>query len=134
VLGRPEVDYLRGLVAEIAGEAADAKAVEAAAKDRFKDKELKKNLEALRLHAGLDAALFGRMVTGDVLARCDAAIHVAHTFTVHAGDFETDYFSAVDDLLEVNETGSGHINTAELTTGLFYGYVVDDVPLLVSNL
>ena len=34
---------------------------------------------------GLDAALFGRMTTGDMLARCDAAIHVAHAFTVHEG-------------------------------------------------
>jgi CRISPR system Cascade subunit CasC len=32
------------------------------------------------------------------------------------------------------ELGSGHINTAELNSGLFYGYVVVDVPLLVSNL
>ena len=71
------------------------------------------------------------MVTGDVLARCDAAVHVAHAFTVHPGFFETDYFSAVDDLNPAGETGSGHINTSELTSGLYYGFVVVDVPLLV---
>lgn len=137
VIGRPEVEHLRKLATTIAGEAEDAKGVKQAAKDHL-DKEAKKNLRELghgsTPGAGLDAALFGRMVTGDILARCDAAIHVAHAFTVHANAAETDYFSAVDDLQDVEETGSGHINTAELTSGLFYGYLVVDVPLLVSNL
>jgi CRISPR system Cascade subunit CasC len=74
------------------------------------------------------------MTTGDILARCDAAVHVAHAMTVHDAQPETDYFSAIDDLQDRQETGSGHINTAELTTGLYYGYVVVDLPLLVSNL
>lgn len=136
VIGRPEVDYLLALARDAAAGAEDSKAASEALKSRLK--EVKKNLEALAEGigpgAGLDAALFGRMVTGDILARCDAAVHVAHAFTVHSGVFETDYFSAVDDLQGPEETGSGHINTAELTSGLYYGYVVVDVPLLVSNL
>jgi CRISPR system Cascade subunit CasC len=104
--------------------------------DKAFDKPARANLLALKNAAGLDAALFGRMVTGDILSRGDAAIHVAHALTVHAEASESDYFSAVDDLLpEVDgESGSGHINSSELTSGLFYGYVVVDVPLLVSNL
>lgn len=132
VIGRPEVDYLHRLAAEIAAGAGDAKAARKAMKERLKDRELRANLK--RVGAGLDAALFGRMTTGDVLARTDAAIHVAHAFTVHEGQFETDYFSAIDDLQEARETGSGHINTAELASGLFYAYVAVDVPLLISNL
>lgn len=132
VLGHPEMRYLVELAKEAAAGAADPKAAREAWEEKAKD--VKKNLQAMVRGAGLDAALFGRMVTGDVLARCDAAVHVAHAFTVHAGDFETDYFSAVDDLQPEEETGSGHINTAELTSGLYYGYVVIDVPLLVSNL
>lgn len=136
VLGHPEVNYLRKLGREICEEADGQKGVAKAVKERF-DREAKKNLEALDHAAGLDAALFGRMVTSDVLARGDAAVHVAHAFTVHEEATESDYFSAVDDLLDTEEgeeLGSGHINTAELTSGLFYGYVVADVPLLVSNL
>ncbi len=133
VLGRPEMEYLLSLARQAAEGAADAKAAvkvfEAIDKGEFK-----KNLQALVRGAGLDAALFGRMTTGDMLSRCDAAIHVAHAFTVHEGQPETDYFSAIDDLQTREETGSGHINTAELTTGLYYGYVVVDLPLLVSNL
>ena len=97
----------------------------------------KANLKAMGRGAGLDAAMFGRMVTSDILARGDAALHVAHAFTVHAEEAESDYFSAVDDLLKDSEDeglGSGHIGSTELTSGLFYGYVVVDVPLLVANL
>jgi CRISPR system Cascade subunit CasC len=132
VIGQPEVQYL----ATLARQAAEAAQTPAEARKSWAllSKELRKNLKALSHGAGLDAAMFGRMVTGDILSRCDGAIHVAHSFTVDAGSFETDYFSAVDDLQPQEETGSGHINTSELTTGLFYGYVVIDLPLLVSNL
>lgn len=134
VLGRPELAFFVAAGQEIlAGlDGGDAKkAVEAF----FKAKGQKENLQALKLGAGLDAALFGRMVTSDILARCDAAVHVAHAFTVHEEASESDYFSAVDDLLkDAGGMGSGHIGSSELTTGLFYGYVCVDIPLLVSNL
>ena len=134
VLGRPELAFFVAAGKEILAElgAGDAKkAVEAF----FKAKGQKENLQALKLGAGLDAALFGRMVTSDILARCDAAVHVAHAFTVHEEASESDYFSAVDDLLkDAGGMGSGHIGSSELTTGLFYGYVCVDIPLLVSNL
>jgi CT1975-like protein len=40
------------------------------------------------LAAGLEAALFGRMVTSDPEANTNAAIHVAHSFTVHKEESE----------------------------------------------
>ena len=44
-------------------------------------------------------------------------------------------FSVVDDLQREDEdAGAAHIGDMELTAGLFYGYVVVDVPGLVSNL
>jgi len=138
VLGRAELDYARSLAQEIctAVASADRAKVDAAVKERL-GREGSKNLQALAKAAGLDAALFGRMVTSDLLSKGDAAVHVAHAFTVHAEASESDYFSAVDDLLreeDVEELGSGHIGNVELTSGLYYGYVVVDVPLLVSNL
>lgn len=136
VLGRPEIDYLRGLTEELVPK---IQAVQSAKKDLKDDlKSVRQNLKALRAPSqGLSAALFGRMVTSSILARSDAALHVAHAFTVHAQQDEPDYFSALDDLLGTDgeeELGSGHIGSTELTTGMFYGYVVVDVPLLVSNL
>ena len=54
--------------------------------------------EATALPAGLTSALFGRMVTSDTAANIDAPIHVAHAFTVHPEESDSDYFVAVDDL------------------------------------
>jgi CRISPR system Cascade subunit CasC len=136
VLGKAELEYFLAEARAIAKEAGSADNVNDIAKKRF-TKDWIKNLKGLRRAAGLDAALFGRMVTSDSLARSDAAVHVAHAFTVHAEDAETDYFAAVDDLLQGKDDaqlGSGHIGTTELTSGLFYSYVVVDVAQLVSNL
>ncbi len=134
VMGLPELEFLKGRVREIIEETENPKEAEKLTKAWLK-KDAKKNLRALAVGMGLDAALFGRMVTSDILARCDAAIHVAHSMTVHQGNFETDYFSVVDDLEQADgKLGSGHINTAELTTGFFYNYVVIDTQLLRDNL
>lgn len=136
VLGAAEVDYLLAVAREVCEAETDPKKAGEALKAKL-GKEGKKNLEALKKAAsGLDAAMFGRMVTSDILARGDAAVHVAHAFTVHAEAVENDYFSAVDELLkqEDGQQGSGHINSAELTSGLYYLYAVVDLPLLVANL
>ena len=131
VVGEPEIAFLTNLARQLVqdGPAATAKAVQA----HFKDKKVRDNLKAVG--AGIDAAIFGRMVTSDLMARSDAAVHVAHSFTVHGEEAEPDYFSALDDLVTAEgELGSGHINTSELTSGLFYSYVVIDLHQLVSNL
>lgn len=85
--------------------------------------------------SGLESALFGRMVTSDVLTSREAAVYVAHAFTVHQAQVENDYFTVVDDLLQdAGELGSAGIFDTELASGLYYGYVVVDVPQLVQNL
>ncbi|GBQ45841.1 type I-E CRISPR-associated protein Cas7/Cse4/CasC [Acidomonas methanolica] len=133
VLGRPEIDFTRDTARKLL--AAKPNDIDAAVKAHLKQKETLGNLRALRLACGLDAALFGRMVTSDILARGDGAVHVAHALTVHKEEAESDYFVAIDNLTrEAGELGTGLIQTAELTSGLFYGYVVVDVPQLVSNL
>lgn len=154
IFGAPEMRYLRSLLKskiddikgdfpvfwENGSELDEDTISEAADVMRdFSKGDLKKNLKGLELASGLDAAMFGRMVTSDVLARGDAAIHVAHAFTTHEEESESDFFTAVDELRrdqpeESGELGSGHINSTELSSGLFYNYVVVDIPLLVSNL
>jgi CRISPR system Cascade subunit CasC len=136
VLGEPELNYLLELARDAVKEGEnDIAKVEKALDRRMNDKDMGKNIQALKLGAGLGAALFGRMVTGDFLADTHAAIHVAHAVTVHSQMTESDYFSAIDELIrEKGEQGSGHINASELTSGLFYGYVVVDIDGLVRNL
>lgn len=137
LFGEPELRFLAGKFAEIARAATDAKAAKAAAETFATEKAFKDTMKAMRegaaLPGGLTTALFGRMVTSDTAANIDAPIHVAHAFTTHAEQDESDYFSVVDDLAG-DETGADHIGETELTSGLFYGYVVVDVPALVSNL
>lgn len=140
VLGEPEIEYLKKVAREAvfaSKDAGDARTRTNLDKKKrgLLSREHKENLRALGKAQGLDAALFGRMVTSDILARGDGAVHVAHSFTVHGIEAETDYFSAVDELvLEAGELGAGHIGESELTSGIFYGYVVVDVRQLVKNL
>jgi CRISPR system Cascade subunit CasC len=140
LLGRPEIDYLTRLARQAVA-AGGAKEAEAAIEAAIGKGDGKKNLAAMRevagnLVAGLESALFGRMVTSDPEANTDAAIHVAHAFTVHAEESESDYFTVVDDLRQEDpgEAGTAGIFETELTSGLFYGYVVVDVATLVANL
>ncbi len=141
LLGLPEVEYLREKAAAICAEHRDdAEAGKTAAEDLFHTRKGEGNnfrtmRQSAHLPGGLVGALFGRMVTSDPGANIDAAIHVAHAFTVHREESESDYFSVVDDLQRGDEdAGAAHIGDMELTAGLFYGYVVVDVPGLVSNL
>lgn len=133
LMGYAEIDYLVKRCAELAQENIEAKALKTAIAKFLKDE--KKNIEALKHGSGLESALFGRMVTSDVLASRDAAVYVAHAFTVHEAQVENDYFTVVDDLLrEAGEQGSAGIFDTELASGLYYGYVVVDVPQLIANL
>ena len=141
LLGLPEVEYLREKAATIcAAHPNDATAAGRAATELFNTRRGEgNNFRAFReqasLPGGLVGALFGRMVTSDPGANIDAAVHVAHAFTVHREESESDYFSVVDDLQgEDEDAGAAHIGDMELTAGLFYGYVVVDVPGLISNL
>lgn len=131
VLGELEIAHIRSLVERAVAHPGDAAE---SAKAVF-TKDERANLHSLARGSGLGAAMFGRMITSDILARGDAAVHVAHAFTVHEEEKESDYFSAVDDLVkEDGELGSGHIGNADLASGLYYGYVVVDIELLVRNL
>jgi CRISPR system Cascade subunit CasC len=114
----------------------EVKALKEAVAAWLKEKDEKKNIETMIKHgSGLESALFGRMVTSDVLTSRDAAVYVAHAFTVHEAQVENDYFTVVDDLLrDAGEQGSAGIFDTELASGLYYGYVVVDVPQLVANL
>ena len=141
LLGLPEVEYLQEKAGTICSEyPSDVEGAKGAATDLFHARRGEGNnfrafRESAALPAGLEGALFGRMVTSDPGANIDAAIHVAHAFTVHREESESDYFSVVDDLQGDDEdAGAAHIGDMELTAGLFYGYVVVDVPGLVSNL
>lgn len=132
--GEPEIEYLASRTRE-AMQAGSPESAGEALKDFFKSE--RDNLRTLKHGAGLESALFGRMVTADRAANRDASIHVAHAISVHAIERELDFMTVVDDLKSVNaeqDSGAAGVFDMELSSGLYYGYTVVDVPLLVSNL
>ena len=136
LLGQPEIDWLLKEATELAQQAGEDAQAASEAANAWKQ-EMRSNIKAMRdnttLPGGLTAALFGRMVTSDTEANITAPVHVAHAFTIHAEESESDYFTAVDDLSD-DQAGADTIQEAELTSGLFYGYVVIDLPGLIDNL
>jgi len=134
VLSQSEISYIRDLVEGCAKEADGTGAAKAVAK-LVADREFVKNLRVAGESMSLDVAMFGRMVTGDALSSVSAAVHVAHGLTVHGQAVETDFFTAVDDLVTGDEdSGGGHLGEVEITSPLLYGYYVIDLGQLAPNL
>jgi CRISPR system Cascade subunit CasC len=104
--------------------------------DKTLTKQLKASIEAMRktLVSGIDIALSGRMATSGLmseLGEIDGALAVAHALTTHSVDSDIDWFTAVDDL---QEQGSGHLDTQEFSSGVFYRYASLNVGQLQENL
>lgn len=140
-LGRTEAEYLRDIADGILDDVGrqgldpekedDRKKIDEVVADHItRHKDSLQHVLRQDLPAGFESALFGRFVTSDILSRVDAPVHVAHSLTVHAHLAETDFYTAVDDLIRQ----AAYTDTMDLNAGLFYGYVVVDVPLLVANL
>ena len=81
-----------------------------------------------------DIAMFGRMVADSQKNSCEAAVQVAHAFTVHRTVVEDDYFTAVDDLATSEGGGAGHIDVQNFGAGLYYQYICIDTALLERNI
>lgn len=84
-------------------------------------KRMKENICAIQgaLNKTLDIALSGRMATSGLMTTIDGAMSVAHSITTHAVESGIDWFTAVDDL---DSQGSGHLDTQEFSSGVFYRY------------
>ncbi|MER5317981.1 type I-E CRISPR-associated protein Cas7/Cse4/CasC [Streptosporangium roseum] len=78
--------------------------------------------------------LFGRMLAELPGAGVDGVVQVAHAFTTHEVAPEIDFFTAVDDCLPEDAVGSGHMNSAEFSAGVFYRYASLDLNGLSKNL
>lgn len=79
----------------------------------------------------LDVAVAGRMATSEYLYPIDGALSLQHSFTTHAVDADIDWFTAVDDLVPL---GSGHLDTQEFSSGVFYRYASLNLKQLQCNL
>lgn len=81
-----------------------------------------------------DIALFGRMLADKPDLNLDAASQVAHALSTHRVNMEIDFFTAVDDLQESEETGAGMMGVTGYNSACFYRYARLDWDQLVKNL
>jgi len=98
------------------------------------EKDLKENINALRAACSkaTDIALSGRMTTSGLMSKIDGALAIAHVITTHEVDnSDIDWFTAVDDL---QEQGSGHLDTQEFSSGVFYRYASLNIRQLQENM
>ena len=135
LFGQPEIEYLAGKVTGIIAANPEPDGAAKAVRTLFDKKNEGNNFQAFRqsaaMPAGLIGAMFGRMMTSDNSANIDAAVHVAHAFTVSGEEKEIDYFTAMEELSA--DPGAAHIGDAEINSGIYYVYVCIDVSALTSN-
>lgn len=86
--------------------------------------------------SALDIALSGRMATSGLMTSVDGALAAAHAITTHAVEpQDVDWFTAVDDLTQdAGDTGAGHLDTQQFSSGVFYRYASLNLRQLQVNL
>lgn len=85
----------------------------------------------------LDIALFGRMVTSDAFRDVEASMQVAHAISTNKVSVESDYFTAMDDMLSgnsMNELGAAMIGDVDFNASCYYVYASVDTDALAENL
>lgn len=99
-----------------------------------KDKELAK-LVMRPADGAVDIAMFGRMLADNADLNRDAAVQVAHAFTVNGVAIADDFYTAVDDLKTKGEdAGAGFIGETGFGSGVYYLYICVNRELLKKNL
>jgi CRISPR system Cascade subunit CasC len=99
--------------------------------DRATLAEAQRILDARR---AADVALFGRMIADNKDFNVDAASQVAHAISTHAVANEYDYYTAVDDLKDDDESGADMIGTVDFNAACYYRYANLDLDQLAHNL
>ncbi len=118
---------------------AQAAIAESGTVDKFKGRKAKDFVRRLD-DAGArsitaDIALFGRMVTSDAFRDVEASMQVAHAISTHVVNRESDYFTAVDDLLEGrDDNGAGMMGDVDYNSCCYYEYASLDTDQLRENL
>ena len=85
----------------------------------------------------LDIALFGRMVTSDAFRDVEASMQVAHAISTNKVAVESDYFTAMDDMLSgssMDELGAAMIGDVDFNASCYYVYASIDTDALAENL
>lgn len=132
VIYAPEdIEAIAAMVKSVIDECGSVKAFE---------KKKATDLEALVKDAAdrpvsLDIALWGRMVTSTAFADVEASMQVAHAFSTNKVIMESDFFTAMDDMIDGNEEmGSGMMGDVDYNSSCYYIYASLDTDKLKANL
>lgn len=85
----------------------------------------------------MDIALFGRMVTSDAFRDVEASVQVANAISTHTVNQESDYYTAMDEMLHgdsVNDKGAGMVGDTDYNSCCYYHYMSIDTDQLRENL
>ena len=83
---------------------------------------------------GLDIALFGRMVASSADMNIEGAASFSHAISTHKIANEVDFFTALEDFNNDDETGAGHMGTSEFNSATYYRYISLNLGVLAENL
>ena len=152
-LGRKAAEHLadycrdnRDALAEAAAarRAAEEKAEKEGKKARTKEAKVRPDAKAaevarrvLSADRAVDIALFGRMMADNRDFNVDAASQVAHALSTHAVATEFDYYTAVDDLKQMEadeDAGADMIGVVDFNAACYYRYANVDLEQLERNL
>lgn len=99
------------------------------------DKDAAKEIKNILMSdQSLDLALFGRMVADNPELNVDASSQVAHAISTHEITPEFDFYTAVDDAKEDDQSGSAMMGTLEYNSSTLYRYANVNVRDLMHNL
>ena len=124
-----DIEAVADMLIEKLGQCADKKDVE-----ELKAKDLQAAVKDADIRpVTLDIAMFGRMVTSDAFRNVEASMQVAHAISTNQVSVESDYFTAMDDLLNgatMDEQGAGMIADLDFNASCYYIYAALDTDLL----
>lgn len=109
--------------------------LETIARKYVETNDVKKALKAVdskSLKDAADIALFGRMVANDHSLAVEAAAMFSHALSTHKVDNEIDYFSAVDDLQQKEDSGAAMTGTLEFNSATYYRFVALNLDMLAD--
>jgi CRISPR system Cascade subunit CasC len=92
---------------------------------KLKDKEIHKVAKNALKPAldGVDIALFGRMVAQAAELNIEAAACFSHAISTHKTTNEVEFFTALDDRPNLDDSGSAHMGSLEFNAATYYRYI-----------
>lgn len=114
------------------------KSEDESSKGVLKKGEIKKEFEKYKEDKGYIIPaivnIFGRMSTAEAIINIDSAICTAHAISTHETTQESDYFTAVDDIVKNGDGGAGHISDVMFNSACYYHYLNFSVNQFCNNM